>query len=300
MKPAPTRLRAVCGWTAVLISSAFLGLWAFWGVLENFHEGWYSTSFAENLEVMVVQYFLPMSIFLAAALLAVRAPRIGAIVHAAFAAFALWFFGRGGAGALLIATPLVGLGVLYWVGRIGHRRLATWLLVGIPVLTSIGFGIAPAWRVFHRVDDGIKTARVIEGNGVALRWAPAGPGWPADGVAWDVARQRCDRLTADGASLAETPQHAWRLPTVDEVVRSLVRDGRQAGGRWNPQTATADYDRSPDKESPLWEPHSKIIYWWTGTEVDQARAYRVVYNGMVIPTAKKMGPGYYGYRCVAN
>jgi hypothetical protein len=107
-------------------------------------------------------------------------------------------------------------------------------------------------------------------------------------------------LTADGASLADTSQHAWRLPTVDEVVRSLVRDGRQAGGRWNPDTATADYDRSPDKESPVWELHSKIIYWWTGTEVDQTRAYRVVYNGMVIPTAKKMGPAYYGYRGVAN
>jgi hypothetical protein len=154
MKTAPTRLRAVCGWTAVLISSAFLGLWAYWGVLENFHEGWYSTSFVENLEVMVIQYFLPMAIFLAAALLAVRAPRIGAIVHTGFAAFALWFFGMRGAGALLIGTPLVGLGVLYWVGRICRGRVAAWLLVGIPVLTSIGFGIAPAWRVFHRVDDG--------------------------------------------------------------------------------------------------------------------------------------------------
>jgi hypothetical protein len=179
------------------------------------------------------------------------------------------------------------------------RRRAYAMLVLVPLLTMIGFGIEPAWRVSHRVDDGIRTARTIEGHGVRLRWAPAGPGWPENGVRWTVARDRCDHLTADGTALAATAQHLWRLPTVGETVASLVRGGRNAGGTWDAARATASYDRTPDKESPLWEPHSQIIYWWTGTEVDAARAYRVVYNGMVIPTAKRLGPGYYGYRCVA-
>ena len=33
--------RQVIGWIAVAISTIITCFWAFWGIIENFHEGWY-------------------------------------------------------------------------------------------------------------------------------------------------------------------------------------------------------------------------------------------------------------------
>jgi hypothetical protein len=90
----------------------------------------------------------------------------------------------------------------------------------------------------------------------------------------------------------------WRLPTVDEAVRSMARHGQNSGGVWNEETAKATYNTTPDKESPLWNVYSQVIYWWTATEVDEEHAYIIVYDGKVWPRAKKFGPAYLGYRCV--
>jgi len=38
-----------------------------------------------------------------------------------------------------------------------------------------------------------------------------------------------------------------------------------AGGEWDEASHQATYRAWPDKESPLWNPHSQIIYWWTAT-----------------------------------
>jgi hypothetical protein len=65
----------------------------------------------------------------------------------------------------------------------------------------------------------------------------------------------------------------WRLPTVDEAVRSMARHGRNSGGVWDAETGKAAYNMIPDKESPLWNVHSQVIYWWTATEIDAERAY---------------------------
>ena len=39
----------ILGWVAVSISTGIAGLWALWGSIENFHEGWFSTSLELNL-----------------------------------------------------------------------------------------------------------------------------------------------------------------------------------------------------------------------------------------------------------
>ena len=93
-------------------------------------------------------------------------------------------------------------------------------------------------------------------------------------------------------------QGIWRLPTVDEAVRSMARHGLNSGGVWDTEAGTATYQTPPDKESPLWSVYSQVIYWWTATEVDSERAYIIVYNGQVWPRAKQFGPDYLGYRCV--
>jgi hypothetical protein len=138
----------------------------------------------------------------------------------------------------------------------------------------------------------------VQGNGVQLIWAPAGPGWPNRGVTWHEAVRRCRHLTADGLSLADTPQDVWRLPTVEEVVRSSCRHGRNAGGTWDAGSGRARFQNMPDKEAPLWDVHSQIIYWWTSTEVAPDRALRVSYNGHVMPLPKMVGYGYLGFRAV--
>ena len=137
--------------------------------------------------------------------------------------------------------------------------------------------IEPVWRLSGRINDGDFGARLVEGNGLKLVWAPAGPGWPLQiggaredrMMVWAEAVRRCRHLKEDGLTLDDSPRDIWRLPTVEEAVRSMARHGQNAGGVWDAQSALASYRIKPDKETPLWNPHSMVIYWWTGTEVDE-------------------------------
>jgi hypothetical protein len=117
-------------------------------------------------------------------------------------------------------------------------------------------------------------------------------------VDWEEARRRCRHLTADGIALADTPQDIWHLPTVEEAVASLGRHGVNSGGAWDASAARASYRVMPDKESPMWDTHSQVIYWWTATEVEADRAYMVVYNGQVYPRLKSSRWDYLAFRAV--
>jgi hypothetical protein len=289
----------ILGWSAVGISIVITCLWAFWGITENFHEGWFFESLASNVGLMLVQYLGPMLLFMGAALLAVRWPRFGGGLHLVLALLAAWFFRAfSNAATFLIILPLIGLGALYWVGRPEPRRTAVSLIVGLPVLTLILAGIGPAVRVSQRVDDGNLDARTVQGNGVILTWAPDGPGWPRVGGSWYEAMRACQYLEQDGEALAPAPQNTWRLPSVDETVRSMSRHGQDSGGTWDAPTAKAKYITAPDKESPLWNVHSQVIYWWTATEIGDEQAYIIAYDGKVWPRAKRISPAYLGFRCV--
>lgn len=294
------RYRQILGWLAVGLSTLAACFWAFWGIIENFHEGWYYPSLWMNLAMMVAQYLLPMLLFVGAALVAIRWPRAGGGVHVAAALWAAWHF-RGSAPVVVyvsIVGPLVLMGISYWLGRPQPRRWAVAAVVGCPLITLLICGAEPVYRVSGRWDDGNRGIRLVQGNDVQLIWAPEGPGWPNHGVTWHEALRRCRHLPADGLSLADTPQEVWRLPTVEEVVRCSCRHGRHAGGTWDAASGSARFQILPDKESPLWDVHSKIIYWWTGTEVDPDRALRISYNGHVMPLPKKVGYGYLGFRAV--
>jgi len=70
----------------------------------------------------------------------------------------------------------------------------------------------PIWRVAGRLDDGNREAPLIEGDGVRLIWAPAGPGWPRHGArGWEDAQRICRHLSADGKTVLDQPQNVWRL-----------------------------------------------------------------------------------------
>ena len=289
--------RSVIGWTAVALSALFASLAAFWGAVEAFHEGWYYRDWKMNVAMTLAQYLAPMLVFMVAGVVAVRWPRVGAALHLACAGAAAIYF-HGGATLILVA-PLAVLALLYAFGSFSPKWAAC-VVVAVPTLTMLISGAYPAYLAFDRVDDGERGARTIRGNGVTLVWAPPGPGWPDDGVSWEHARTTCDCLSADGRVVLPAPQHVWRLPTVEEAVRSAVRHGGNAGGSWDATARTAAYRIPPNKESPLWNKYSKIVYWWTATETDAAHALRFVWNGQVHPAPKQALWGYLAYRCVRS
>jgi hypothetical protein len=287
------------GWIAVALSTAITCFWAFWGIIENFHEGWYYASLLPNVGLMFAQYLSPMLLFMGVTLVSILWPRAGAVLHGTLALAAAWFLGApANPAALLVALPLIGLGALYWFGRPQPRKIAASLIVGLPLLTLTVSGLRPALRVSQRLDDGNLRARLVQGNGLALVWAPDGPGWPREGADWVEAQQVCETLSQDGLTLAPVAQHIWRLPTVDEAVRSMARHGQNSGGEWDAGIGKATYGTPPDKESPLWNVHSQVIYWWTATEADEDHAYVIVYDGEVWSRSKQLGPAYLGFRCV--
>jgi hypothetical protein len=292
--------RQVAGWIAVGLSTLIACFWAVWGTIENFHEGWFHNSLLLNIGLMFLQYLSPMIIFLSLTLLAITFPRIGGTAYALVGiTLALVLFGWDDRVAMqLVIVPMLLLGILYWHGRPQPRRRAYWIAVGLPMLTLLVCGVEPVVRVAGRVNDNNFEARVVEGNGVRFIWAPDGIGWPRAGVTWDEALRRCRHLSEDGRTLAEVPQNVWRLPTVEEAVRSMSRHGINSGGSWDAQARTASYQIRPDKESPLWNVHSQVIYWWTATEINDEQAFMIVYDGKVWPRRKRFAPDYLAYRCV--
>jgi uncharacterized protein (TIGR03382 family) len=291
----------ILGWLAVGLSTAIACFWAMWGIIENFHEGWFYDSLLANLGLMFVQYLSPMLIFVGLSLLSIYLPRIGSIAHVALGVLLPLFLRRPNFAVIgFITLPLVLLGLLYWLGRRRSRKAASAVVIGLPLLTLIVCGVGPAFRVAGRVNDGNLQARLVEGNSVRLIWAADGIGWPREGVNWYEATKRCQYLEEDGRTLAAAPQNIWRLSTVEEAVRSMSRHGANSGGMWDSQNRTASYQTTPDKESPLWNIHSQVIYWWTATEADEQNAYIIVYDGNVSRRRKQIHPGYLAFRCVKS
>ncbi len=286
--------RSILGWIAVGLITLVASCWAFWGTLENFHEGWWYPSLLENLALMLVQYLSFSLIIIMIGFVAIRWPKIGGgllIVLSFLLGFLvlkinplsqmslrdifIWF--------LFIGLPWV-VAILFLFGRPEPRKLAYLIVGGVPLLVSIVCAVEPICRISGRIDDGNREMRLVEGNGVRLIWAPAGPGWVREynqACLWEEARRRCRFLTKDGKTLADTPQNIWRLPTVDEAVRSMTRHGHNCGGIWDKEKKRATYKIRPDKESPLWDTISGIIYWWTATEFDEKHSFVILYSGDV-------------------
>lgn len=210
-------------------------------------------------------------------------------------------------------------------------------LIPPAVFLVIGLGCTAVNRhVFSREDDGDRGMRLISGDGVNLIWAPAGPGWAQSEAgsprnpSWnqialygmepvgfgekpghedrDATPEEMERyglfryLAADGMTLESEPQDIWRMPTVDEIVRSLVRDGENAGCvySWDRDRGRASCEIRPDKETPLWAPDHPFIYMWAASEHDSTRAHYVCYNGWVQRQPKSWGNPRHGHRFVRD
>ncbi len=301
--PKPKRdKRFWLGWTGVGNTLIFASMWAYWGAIENFHEGWYSHSVWENLFMLFFQYLLLTIVFVALALISLRWKKIGLALHILTAACSAWFFSGATFSVLfgMIIIPILAMGLIYYFGEPEPIKWAYKLVVFVPLLIILAISIPQRIKISQRIDDKDFRARLVEGNNVELVWAPRGPGWPDKGTSWEDAQRISSYLSEDGTEIMPEPQNVWRLPTVDEAVRSMMLHGENAGGVWDPLEEKADYERTPDKESPLWDVHSKVIYYWTAdpTIQNQDRAYIIVYHGGVFNRIKTESQPYLSFRAV--
>ena len=299
-----TNKKSIIGWIGILITVTFSSIWAYWGSIENFHEGWYSTSIWENLFMLVFQYLLFTVIFIFLAVIILKWKRIGLILHLTASVVGALFFSGAHITTVgfLIVIPILILGLVNYFGDPKPKKWAYRLLIGIPLTIIVVVSIPQGIKVSQRINDHNLGMRTIEGNDVTLVSAPRGPGWPDEGTSWDEAIRVCKYLSEDGLTMMEEEQNIWRLPTVDEMVRSMMLHGKNAGGLWDSSTQKASYDVTPDKESPLWDVHSKVIYYWSSDVSinDHNRAYIIVYHGGVFDRLKTEGQDYLSFRAVKN
>lgn len=297
------RTRQILGWIGVGITVVLTGIWSFWGIVENFHEGWYSVSVWENLFMLFMQYLIFTLIFSALACLSLRFPRIGFVFHIVLAGFSVYFSGSSFTVAyLMIAIPLILLGLLYLFGRPKPKKLAYLLIICVPLLIILVFGSINFIKVSQRVDDGDYGMRTIEGNGLTLIAAPRGPGWPDRGTTYYEAVEICKYLSEDGTQIMDEEQNIWRLPSVEEALKIMSLHEENCEGIWDPETEKATYKMKPDKESPLWDVHSKVIYYWTSeiSDPDEEKAYIIVYDGGVFERYADSSYAYLSFRAVKD
>lgn len=355
------RLKEIVWRGAIGLASAFMiamtALWTFWGTAEMFHEGWFG-AWTNRLP-----YLVPILITLVPTVLCFRWPVIGGVLLIIIGVAAAGFFGNVAVAAMASGIALVG--VVFLVDGLRRRRAAreidegdhgpepadevawwrrdlrTTLAVGLALVIFVGVSAYSLPMVLGREDDGDRSARLIEGNGVTLVWAPEGPGWnwkqdwggypswqaiaiygvePVGlddktgygrqgsdpdtyvyATAEDMAQTNlCRYLGADGVTLHEVPQDTWRMPTADEMVRSLVRDGESAGCTWDGASLgeRSDCEVQPDKETPLWASDHAAIYYWVADEANEDEGVFVSYNGTVNATRKNSGNPRHSHRCV--
>jgi hypothetical protein len=279
-------------------------LWAYWGAVENLHEGRYSHSVWENLFMLVFQYLLFTIVFVLLALISLRWKNIGLALHILIAAASVWFFSGASFSVLggMIVLPILAMGLIYYFGEPEPKKWAYRLLILVPLIIILAVSIPQGIKVSQRINDQDFGARLVEGNGVTLFWAPRGPGWPDKGTSWEEAQRICSYLSEDGTKIMSELQNISTLPSADEAVRSMMIHGENAGGVWDSVEAKAVYARNPDKESPLWDLHSKVIYYWTAdtSTRDDDRAYIIVYHGGVFDRVKTESQGYLSFRAVKD
>jgi len=338
-------VRRLPGHVATGLAIAFTTFWTYWGAGEMYHEGWWGGWYNR------LPYLVPIAVCLVPTLVALTWPIVGGALIVLVGVFAVIAFGRG---VSILGILMALVGGLFLVDGMAKRRavqeeapsvpwwrrnLRYLLALGAPVVVFLTVSAVMLPVVLTRVDDGDRGARLIEGNGVALVWAPEGPGWnwkqPWGGYpSWHsvalygvppvglddkpgygrqdggyvyasgenmAATNLCRYLSADGTRLMDEPQDVWRMPTTDEVVRSLVRHGESAGCAWNGEIRSqAACAVRPDKESPLWATDRPVVYYWTADAYSEDRGIFVAYNGMVNATVKSGGNPRHSYRCVRD
>ena len=74
------KIKNTIGWISVSFSIMLACMWAYWGIIENFHEGWYFDNFFQNIGLMFIQYLSPLIITIILTLISIRKNKIGALL----------------------------------------------------------------------------------------------------------------------------------------------------------------------------------------------------------------------------
>ena len=83
--------RQLVGWLSVLIATLATSFLGWWGILENFHEGWHHPTLVLRV-VWMFAYLSFMFVFMALSLVSVRWPRTGFVLFIGGAAFCIVVF----------------------------------------------------------------------------------------------------------------------------------------------------------------------------------------------------------------
>jgi len=145
----------------VAIVAVITSLWAYWGGIENFYEGWYSKSIWENLLMMLIQYWLFAIVFMVIGFVGIRFPKVSLFLNIALGIGAAIFFAGASFSVLwvMIIIPLAAIGLLFFFGVAKPKKLAYILVIGIPVLILVITSISGMVRIGARVNDGDYGAR---------------------------------------------------------------------------------------------------------------------------------------------
>jgi hypothetical protein len=284
------------GWASLLLFTLFACLWGFWGIIENFYEGWYYTSVWMNLKLMFYQYLSPVLLFLILGLLLIYCRRWSILFILLLGGWIIKYYGN-----WFYFLPFLPSAILGYWGNIDNKKLALKIHLIAPICVIILAGIEPVYRVSTRIKKHTgETVLIHLNNHDFIRWAQEGPGWDHLPHNWYEAVQQASRIDSTGAILTKENLHIWRLPTIEEAVLSLHRHGTPAGGVWNSRKEKAEYKIMPDKEFPMWKRHAPIIYWWLAStpKSDTSYAYMISANGIVKKVKKKAKAGYYGFRAI--
>jgi hypothetical protein len=283
-------------WITALVALLIICIWSYWGVNEAFHEGWYHASLMQNLSLTFIQYLSIPIILFTLSLIAIHHKKLGFGLFITLGVFALFFF-NSTAGRVMIFIPMLLLASGFYFGNFKRKKAVILVFTIVPLLIILSFGIPQLYRVENRFNDNDFGKKIITGNNVELTWAPQGVGFPLEGTKWITAIDNCARLDEEGTELNDDEINTWRLPSREEIVHSVTKNNNNATG-YIDDSGIAQYSVKPDKETPLWNPHSKVIYYWTSESKNEKQAYLVAYNGNILARSKSSGANYQGYRCV--
>lgn len=290
--------KIIIAYITLIASFIIMSFWTYWGINEAFHEGWYHTSILQNLFLTFVQYLSVPIIILTVSIVSLYYKKIGIGLFVSLGIFSMFFF-NSNAGRILIFIPIFLFALGFYYGEFKHKKIISYSFIIAFLLIILCLGIPQLIKVENRFNDYNFNLRVVEGNDINLTWAPQGVGFPLKGTDWQTAKETCEKLNDAGLSLNDSVIDIWRLPTREEIVRSLTRKNINAGGVIN-EEGIAKYEIKPDKETPLWNPNSQIIYYWTSEAKNEKNAYLVAYNGFILDRGKTSGADYQGYRCVKS
>jgi len=136
------KTRIIIGWISISISIMLICMWAFWGIIENFHEGWYFDNFFKNIGLMFIQYLSPLIITTVLTLISIKNNKIGALLFITSGIVLSFYVSNS-----IISIPFIILAILYWFSNLSPKKWKYILTIIIPFVVLIIFGIEPIYRL---------------------------------------------------------------------------------------------------------------------------------------------------------